>query len=346
MSLQLIEKESNDPFLKQATFIANLFLRTDLMNYVFKEIFKIDFDLSQTNLVKTEIVFHDMNYRFGFTERDLNANKIFINSLFYKRLNYLERSKKFSKCSRVKRKKNKEIKTILMFIAITILHEIGHLLFRWKGILNTAFRTIVEPGYFLESKLFGGKVRFIKRPNQNWDESSKIIGIAILKKKSKQKRISVRTLSYKKYIKKAFGKTISAYFYQEPVFDFYYLDKHDSVLEFNDEKILVIPRKPDYIRGPVFFSSDYGERTCHVQNPVCEQIEEDCCKIINKMVREYLDKSQVKNKVYLILKLSRKMSEIIREVGDANSDLYKKLKDADKVKLESELNALMFNDII
>jgi hypothetical protein len=106
----------------------------------------------------------------GWTYRDTNASELHINKIFEKRLN--------------KTKDKQEKKIIIVYMAIVILHEVAHLLFRWSGLNNTpkSFRNLnnmPEAGSNFESRLFGCEIASaIEQINKNdkWTEDQPFIG--------------------------------------------------------------------------------------------------------------------------------------------------------------------------
>jgi hypothetical protein len=104
----------------------------------------------------------------GWTYRDTNASELNINEIFEKRLN--------------KTKDKQEKKIIIVYLAIVILHEVAHLLFRWSGLNNTpkSFRNRdhkPEAGSNFETRLFGCEIASAIEPidkNDKWDGRSAI----------------------------------------------------------------------------------------------------------------------------------------------------------------------------
>ena len=106
----------------------------------------------------------------GWTYRDTNASELHINKIFEKRLN--------------KTKDKQEKKIIIVYMAIVILHEVAHLLFRWSGLNNTpkSFRNrnhMPEAGSNFEARLFGCEIASAIEPinkNDKWTEDQPFIG--------------------------------------------------------------------------------------------------------------------------------------------------------------------------
>jgi hypothetical protein len=106
----------------------------------------------------------------GWTYRDPNALQLHINEIFEKRLH--------------KTKDKQEKKIIIVYMAIVILHEVAHLLFRWSGFNNTpkSFRNLnnmPEAGSNFETRLFGCEIASaIETINKNdkWTEDKPFIG--------------------------------------------------------------------------------------------------------------------------------------------------------------------------
>ncbi|RNA04939.1 CRN domain-containing -containing [Brachionus plicatilis] len=346
MVLQYNEKKTKDCFLKKAITIANLFLKTSQANLIFKDVFEIDYDFTQSKMNDLKISYFDSKDCFGMTKRDSAANKIYINSIFCKRFTLLEKSIKIIRCAKIRREKRNEIKIIVFFIGTIIIHETGHLLLRWKGILDSPPKTILEAGEFIEKKLFGDCLHLIKRTGTDWNEFSKYIGIACPNASTKVKKDGyVQKLSFKEYINEFFGEKIPDSLCLTPILEEYRLDKHDTVFKLIDEQNLTEKKR---LRGLVFFDEDFGEVKCRVKefNPLCEKMGDECNVLIDKMVSTYLKDPKIKNKIYLIPKFTKKKWKIVNEVEDKNSKLHQKWLDfnGDEEKMKQELNILLFND--
>ncbi|CAF1000893.1 unnamed protein product, partial [Brachionus calyciflorus] len=166
---------------------------TQPIKVIFAE-FEINCNSSLENIGKTKIVFetrpaNDKKHILSWTYRESNPNTIYINKIFQERLEILKSN----------RKENiEEIETITFLMCVLILHELAHLLFRWKGVKVTPDK-IKEAGIKLEDWLFGGKVMILTKPRSNWSSCSKHYGIRIRKIVTD---IKYSRLSYPEYISK------------------------------------------------------------------------------------------------------------------------------------------------
>jgi hypothetical protein len=112
----------------------------------------------------------------AWTPRSLNANVIYINEIFKKRALSGDME-------------HEEITTTIFFIGCLIIHELGHLLVRWSGFLNSPSLYgitnggISEAGYFLEKNLFYSIVKLVivKNEKDEWDETTLIKSICVRK---------------------------------------------------------------------------------------------------------------------------------------------------------------------
>jgi hypothetical protein len=175
MFLRFVENCAQDPFLKKSASIANLFLETEIVNLVFKHYFKIDLGKSSTRMGKLKIIFESSEDSFGWTCRSTTANQIFINSRFSDRLFYLKKSSRKAKNKKFVRRLRREMKNIIFFLSIVLIHEMAHLVLRWNGVLDSPPIFDNEAGDFIESKIFGGNIRPIVRASE-WNKRSKISG--------------------------------------------------------------------------------------------------------------------------------------------------------------------------
>ncbi|CAF0703826.1 unnamed protein product [Brachionus calyciflorus] len=191
--LKFNEDSIEESTLKLAIRIANMFLKTNHAKDTFLE-FSIDPEYSQKRINGTQIIFREQpiwkKYLISWTERNYNADKIFINITFKKRLEILEAERE----TRIE-----EIQTITLFLAVLIIHELAHLLFRWKG-FDFSPKKYKDAGAYLERKLFDGEVNILTRPKSEWTAYSDHYGLRIKTISSKKK--SVNKISYNEYIKK------------------------------------------------------------------------------------------------------------------------------------------------
>lgn len=94
---------------------------------------------------------------------------IYINIIFRKRLEKIAIE-------------DNEHKSIIVFQAILILHQLAHLLLRWDGKLETPSHFLNrEAGCYFEERLFDGYIFIgIAAPEKTgWNENIKIAGITI-----------------------------------------------------------------------------------------------------------------------------------------------------------------------
>ncbi|RNA44396.1 CRN domain-containing -containing, partial [Brachionus plicatilis] len=192
-SLKFNEKLIIHPELNLAVRIANKFCETILAKCVFIE-FKIDLKVSLDNIFRTQILFearplNDKKYIVAWTYRESDPYTIYINEIFKKRLEILNANAK---------ENIEEIETITFYMTVLILHELAHLLFRWKGD-KVSPEKVKEAGIKLEDWLFGGKVNILSHPGSNWTSNSKHYGIRIKKIVTD---VKYSRLSYSKYISK------------------------------------------------------------------------------------------------------------------------------------------------
>lgn len=169
-SLKFNEKLIAHPELNLAVKIANKFCETLLAKCIFAE-FQIDSKTSLENAFKTQILFKtrpesDKKYIVAWTYRDSDPYTIYINEIFKKRLEILNKNVK---------ENIEEIETIIFYMTVLILHELAHLLFRWKG-AKVSPEKIREAGIKLEDWLFGGRVHILAKPSSNWTLDSKYYG--------------------------------------------------------------------------------------------------------------------------------------------------------------------------
>ncbi|RMZ96694.1 hypothetical protein BpHYR1_029360, partial [Brachionus plicatilis] len=101
---------------------------------------------------------------------------------------------------------------ITFFLAVTIIHELTHLLFRWAGFESSPPK-LDDSGSFLENKLFDGEIEILTHPKSEWTQNSVHYGIRI--RKSRMTRKNERIISYENYIKKCcsfeFGDNLDLY---------------------------------------------------------------------------------------------------------------------------------------
>nr|QDG00788.1 histone-lysine N-methyltransferase SMYD3-4 [Brachionus koreanus] len=192
-SLKFNEKDIRHPELNLAVRMANKFCETFTAKCIFS-LFQIDSENSIANAFKTKILFearpsNDKKYMVAWTYRDFDPYTIYINEIFKKRLEILNANAQ---------ENIEEIETITFYLSVLILHELAHLLFRWKGD-RVSPEKIREAGIKLEDWLFGGKVTILTHPGSNWSPNSKHYGIRIKKIVTDTK---YSRLSYDKYINK------------------------------------------------------------------------------------------------------------------------------------------------
>lgn len=107
----------------------------------------------------------------AWSHRFINAKVIYINQIFKKRLDILQKSINLDPPDK---DSSKEIMILTVYISLVLLHELANLLLRWKGILHTP-SNIGEAGDRLESAIFSGQVRGIFTPKKAWSQNSKLI---------------------------------------------------------------------------------------------------------------------------------------------------------------------------
>jgi hypothetical protein len=187
--LFLSEDSTDNKYLIKSKDLANRFMEHISCRNVFS-MFNVDQNRCKEMIGKVKIVFTkqdtekekiiyqeniieaDKNVKelLGWTYRDTNAFELHINEIFEKRLH--------------KTKDKQEEKIIVVYMAIVILHEVAHLLFRWSGFNNTpkSFRNLnnkPEAGSNFETRLFGCEMASAIRPikkNDRWTEDQPFIG--------------------------------------------------------------------------------------------------------------------------------------------------------------------------
>lgn len=166
-ALKFPETASNDENLKHAVKIAEKFLNSKTVRTTFSEIFLANPEISQEKMTKVTVIYKEMKGCLGFTNHEPNSQIIHINNKFDERLKLLNKQIKSKEIQ-----KEKEI--IIVGIGLIIIHEIAHLLFRWKRNNNTP-SNLKEAGEIIEKKIFYGTVHFLL-DTENWDENSNYIG--------------------------------------------------------------------------------------------------------------------------------------------------------------------------
>lgn len=167
-ALKFSEKVTNDDNLKLSVKIAEKFLNSTTLRATFGEIFILDPKISERNFSKVKIFFQEMKNCLGFTSRDVNAHKIYINNKFEKSLKLLKKNKESEDFQR-------QCEIITVCIGLVIIHEVAHLLFRWKGHNNTP-TNLKEAGEVIEKKIFCGTFHVLL-DTEKWETNSKYIGI-------------------------------------------------------------------------------------------------------------------------------------------------------------------------
>ena len=118
----------------------------------------------------------------AWTYRNKDAKHILINQIFKQRLEIISEDNQDN---------NEEREVILLMIAFLIIHEMGHLLTRWKGQIDSpdlfgTYSKAPEAGYFLEKNLFYSVVRLVVSNDSvhdpcKWNEKTKIKAISVRK---------------------------------------------------------------------------------------------------------------------------------------------------------------------
>ncbi|RNA39273.1 CRN domain-containing -containing [Brachionus plicatilis] len=241
--LQFSDDATCDENLCLAVKILNNYLLVESFSFIFKTNYHIDFEISKKKLNEIKILYashekkdKDADY-LAWTDRCLDPKIIFINQIFRQRLDYLKNGHK--------KTKKKETEIIVVFFSFLLIHELGHLLLRWKGELNSP-TTFGEAGFFLENKLFGGTVQLLIIPSKDWSVNSECIGIAINKPLG-YKELDAKILSYQKYIHKIYNMTLSFDIYVNPVYLKKPIEKGARAMKQADEEVEIEEQHADYI---------------------------------------------------------------------------------------------------
>lgn len=169
-TLQFDTDSFQEPEINLAARIANKILKTKLAKSVL-EMFSLDPKNWLENISKTKIIYKPQppdkkQYILGWIDGSSKLNTIFINEIFQKRLQILRSNESANV---------KEIEIITFFLSVIIIHELGHLLFRWAG-LDSSPPKFKDSGSFLERKLFDGSVHILSRPKSEWTPNSEHYG--------------------------------------------------------------------------------------------------------------------------------------------------------------------------
>ena len=154
--------------IKKAAKIANSIMNTRSCLVIFNDHFEIDSTMPD-RMKKVNIKFEKYRGNGNAYAWTNNGNKschvIRINKILQDRLNH-------DQCL------PKEKKLIITLMSICIVHEVSHLIMRWKGYLRTP-RKFSEAGYYLEKVLFGNKIYgLIYKNNKDrvWDSNCEFVG--------------------------------------------------------------------------------------------------------------------------------------------------------------------------
>ena len=74
-----------------------------------------------------------------------------------------------------RRKKEKEKEIIIVYLSILLIHELCHLIIRWKGNLDSP-TNLAEAGEYMEYVIFKGRIRLLIHSKSKWDENKCITG--------------------------------------------------------------------------------------------------------------------------------------------------------------------------
>lgn len=100
---------------------------------------------------------------YGMTPRRQNARTIWLKDVMRQRL-FIIGSESMEK------------KRILFLMAVILLHELGHLILRWRG-CNTSTSSLIEAGSSAETLLFGGVIRAKLKGGPLWDKTTQVVAI-------------------------------------------------------------------------------------------------------------------------------------------------------------------------
>ena len=172
--LKLNIEAQNSLATREACTIANSIINTDICIVIFNKQFCINesmLDKLNQVIVKFEKYTYPKeegeDYPLSWIVGDDEALKnIYINEFFESHLNTIEIG-------------SQEWQITITLISICILHEIGHLIMRWKG-HKWAPKKFGEAGEYIEKKLFGALIcPVIHKKNQDdfWDSTNKFEGL-------------------------------------------------------------------------------------------------------------------------------------------------------------------------
>ncbi|CAF0767933.1 unnamed protein product [Brachionus calyciflorus] len=231
MKVQIPENSTDDEFLKLAVEISNRYLQNEVVQSGIKKKFSIN-EKTFENIKKINLVYSEqlkLNSKepdnLGWTDRILDTNTIHVNNIFRKRFDHIN-TKSYKDTTR--HKKEREIKIIVVYISILLLHELGHLLVRWSGKIDSP-EAIGEAGTCIELIIFNGNVRLLLDSKSKWDENKQHIGIGI------ERENEFRILSYQDYIQKVYDGSMSINLYNEAIFVKRKMDSHSIAKKVSDE---------------------------------------------------------------------------------------------------------------
>jgi hypothetical protein len=170
----------------EKTLIEAAHIAQTLMNTLeFKRtlLFDFDFDLGLLAelMAAIRIKYEKMvdKRNFAATERKVKAHDIYINEIFRE---IIEKQNKSTppppQATATARTSVDNYKISIACIAFLIIHEIGHLIIRWKGINDSPLMRsdCVESGDFLEKRFFNFRVKFLFDKEQAFNSNTKLKG--------------------------------------------------------------------------------------------------------------------------------------------------------------------------
>lgn len=154
-------------------------MESETIRDIFRDKLNADPKSSLENMHKVKIIFCDPKKKksddedfFAWADRDQHFC-ININDKFEKRL----RSVSNKESEEIE--ESKETKIIIVFVSLVILHELAHLLLRWKGVQHSPTVQISEAGNLFEKCSFVGQVLLLV-DSDTWNENAKISGNFLL----------------------------------------------------------------------------------------------------------------------------------------------------------------------
>ncbi|XP_065683932.1 uncharacterized protein LOC136096515 isoform X4 [Hydra vulgaris] len=167
---------SEEESLVIAAKIAESYINTNKFNQVVILDFELNLDILKNLINEIKIKYEKQcENLLALTDRIPKANIICVNVIFKEIL------------KRCKIDSEEYINTVT-FISFLIIHEIGHLILRWKEPYQSVSpRHIDEAGNFMEIRMFSYKVNLLTNHKIRFTKNTKILGITLEKMTQKHK---------------------------------------------------------------------------------------------------------------------------------------------------------------